>query len=88
MDVAAPISLIEKTEFQSMHYERAPHFRRLKLGMAPPPLRSAAAALGERCVRAKKLQQGLGKWAGEWHFTLRERQALTRMSFPPRRQLK
>jgi hypothetical protein len=44
----------------SMHYERAPHFKGLKLDVAPPPLRSAvqglrsaAAALGERCVRGK-----------------------------------
>jgi hypothetical protein len=43
-----------------MHYERAPYFKRLKLDVAPPPLRyavqglrSAAAALGERCVRRK-----------------------------------
>ena len=59
-----------------MHYERAPQFRRLKLGMAPPPLRyavpglrSAAAALGSG-VCGRKLQAGLGKMAGEWHFTL------------------
>jgi hypothetical protein len=37
---------------------------------------------------AKGLQESIGKSAGEWHFTLRERQALTRMIFPPRRQLK
>jgi len=43
-----------------MHYESAPHFRKLKLGKAPPPLRyavqglrCAAAALRERCVRRK-----------------------------------
>jgi len=50
-----------------MHYERARHFRKLKLGMAPPPLRyavqglrSAAAALGERCVR-KETAAGSGQ---------------------------
>lgn len=42
----------------SMHCERAPHFKRLRLDVAPPPLRcaglrSAAAALGERSVRRK-----------------------------------
>jgi hypothetical protein len=47
---------------RSMHYERAPHFKGLNVGMAPPPLRyavqglrSAAAAQGERCVRRRKL---------------------------------
>src|ERR1017187_3230539 len=83
---------------RSMHYERAPRFRRWKLDVAPPPLRcavqglrSAAAALGEGTgvvCPAKKLQQGLGKMAGEWHFTLGGKQALARMTFPPRRQLK
>jgi hypothetical protein len=32
----------------------------------------------------KGLQESLGKPAGEWHFTLRERQALARMIFPPK----
>src|ERR1700681_1705172 len=51
---------------QSMHYERAPRFRRSKLDGAPPPLRyavqglrSAAAALGARDV-GPKLQHGVG----------------------------
>jgi hypothetical protein len=66
---------------RSMHYERAPRFGRWKLDVAPPPLRcavqelrSAAAALGDGAgvVCPAKLQQGLGKLAGEWHFTLRE----------------
>jgi hypothetical protein len=66
-----------------MHYERAPRCRRWKLDGAPPPLRcavqglrSATAALGEGTgvvCPAKRLQQGLGKLAGEWHFTLGER---------------
>jgi len=53
-------------------------------------LRSAAAALGGNCggvSGAKKLQESIGKSAGEWHFTLRGRLALARMTFPPRRQL-
>jgi hypothetical protein len=67
----------------STHYERAPRCRRWKLDGAPPPLRcavqglrSATAALGEGTgvvCPAKRLQQGLGKLAGEWHFTLGER---------------
>src|SRR5450756_2413751 len=43
-----------KLRTRSMHYERAPRFRRWKLDVAPPPLRcavqglrSATAALGE-----------------------------------------
>ena len=39
-------------------------------------LRSAAAALGEGTGAvgpAKTLQEGIGKSAGEWHFTLGER---------------
>jgi hypothetical protein len=76
-----------------MHYERAPHFKRLKLDVAPPPLRCAGASLrcgGARGAvgAAKKLQQGLGRMAGKWHFTLGERYTLARITFPPRRQLK
>ena len=62
--------------------------------MAPPPLRYAVqgfAALRRRASKwagEKEPQEGIGKSAGEWHFTLRESQALTRMSFPPRRQRK
>src|SRR6267378_898440 len=51
---------------RSMHYERAPRFRRSKLDVAPPPLRcavqwlrSATAALGGNCggmSSAKELQ--------------------------------
>ena len=92
------LRLARNVTHRSMHYERAPRFRRWKLDVAPPPLRcavqglrSATAALGEgtRVVcPAKKLQQGLGKLAGEWHFTLGGKQALARMTFPPRRQLK
>jgi len=46
-----------------MHYERAPRFRRSKLddGAAFAPLRCA----WERSA------EGIGKSAGEWHFTLR-----------------
>ena len=38
------IALIEAASWRpvgSMHYERAPRFRRSKLGVAPPPLRYA-----------------------------------------------
>ena len=72
--------------------------RRSRTDVAPPPLgcavqglRSARAALRSNCRSvsgAKGLQESIGKSAGEWHFTLRERQASTRMTFPPRRQLK
>jgi hypothetical protein len=54
-------------------------------------LRSATAALRRNCNSAsdgKGLQESIGKSAEEWHFTLRESQPSTRMSFPPRRQLK
>ena len=60
--------------------------------MAPPPLRYAVQVFAplrrlERFVRGgKEVQEGLGKSAGEWHFSLGERQALERMIFPPRRQ--
>jgi hypothetical protein len=90
----APLGVADSGEF-SMHYERAPRFRRLRPDVAPPPLRcvglcSATAALKSNCGSvsgAKGLQESIGKSAGEWHFTLRERQAWTRMSFPPRGQL-
>jgi hypothetical protein len=58
--------------------------------MAPPPLRYAVqgfAALRRqesKWAGEKEPQEGIGKSAGEWHFTLRESQASTRMSFPPR----
>ena len=54
-------------------------------------LRSATAALRSNCggvSGAKGLQESIGKSAGEWHFTLGERDTLARMTFPPRRQLK
>jgi len=47
-----------------------------RLRCAVQGLRSATAALGEGpgvVCPAKRLQQGLGKLAGEWHFTLGER---------------
>ena len=82
----------------SMHYEKAPCFKRSKPDDAPPPLRCAVQGFAplRRCSRVtavvcpmgKGLQESLVKLAGEWHFTLRERQALVRMIFPPRRQLK
>src|ERR1019366_1869383 len=75
-----------------MHYERAPRFSRVEVGWGAASaalrcagLRSATAALGSNCNSvsgAKGLQESIGKSAGEWHFTLRERQALTRMIFP------
>ncbi len=46
--------------------------------------------LGSNCSSVpsgKEPEESIGKSAGEWHFTLRESQASTRMSFPPRRQL-
>src|ERR1017187_788153 len=85
------------TQNPSMHYEKAPRFRRSKPDEAPAPLRCVVqgfAALRRRSrvtavvCSAKGLQESLVKLAGEWHFTLRESQASTRMSFPPRRQLK
>jgi len=54
-------------------------------------LRSATAALESNCgggSGAKGVQESIGKMAGEWHFTLGGKQALARMTFPPRRQLK
>src|SRR6266568_1221187 len=63
----------------SMHYERAPHFKRLKLGMRR---RLRCAALCRASLRLRRLesngrwqrvQEGIGKTAGQWHFTLRER---------------
>jgi hypothetical protein len=69
-----------------MHYERTPASEYRSPDEAPPALRcaglrSATAALESRgWFRAVPL----GKSAGEWHFTLRERQALARMIFPPK----
>ena len=76
--------------------ERPASEGRSRMGAASAPLRcaglrSATAALESNCSSVcggKELQEGIGKSAGEWHFTLRERQALARMIFPPRRQLK
>jgi YjbR protein len=48
-------------------------------------LRSATAVRG--MTDAREAQERIGRLAGEWHFTLRERCSLTRMTFPPRRQL-
>ena len=82
----------------SMHYERTPASEGVQAGCgaASAPLRCAGASL--RCggargncsgvSGAKELQEGIGKSAGEWQFTLRGRLALARMTFPPRRQLK
>jgi hypothetical protein len=53
-----------------------------RLRFAPLRRRKGSGVCGEGN------EPGLGKMAREWHFTLRERQASTRMSFPPRRQLK
>ena len=36
------------------------------------------------CPVGKGVQESLVKLAGEWHFTLRERQALARKIFPPK----
>src|ERR1700720_3244298 len=44
-----------------MHYERAPHFKRLKLDVAPPPLRCAGASL--RCGGARGAVGAGGKTA-------------------------
>src|ERR1035441_289977 len=78
-----------KTPFpRSMHYERAPRFPRSKLEGAASAalrcagLRSASAALGSKwsgVSGAKGLQRSIGKSAGEWHFTLGGKEALTRM---------
>ncbi len=67
---------------RSMHYERAPRFRRSKLDVAPPPLHCAVQGfaplrrLESNCsgvCGGKEVQEGIGKSAGEWHFTLGER---------------
>jgi hypothetical protein len=64
-----------------MHYERAPRFRRSKLDVAPPPLHCAVQGfaplrrLESNCsgvCGGKDVQEGIGKSAGEWHFTLGE----------------
>ncbi len=56
-----------------MHYERAP--RPEDRSWMRRRLRSATAALGSNCSGAcggKEVQEGIGKSAGEWHFTLRD----------------
>jgi len=56
-----------------MHYERAP--RSEDRSWMRRRLRSATAALGSNCSGAcggKEVQEGIGKSAGEWHFTLRD----------------
>src|SRR6478736_649337 len=64
---------------RSMHYEKAPRFRRPKPDEAPPPLRCAVqgfAPLRRRLgvtgvdLRWERTTESLGKSAGEWHFTL------------------
>ena len=50
--------------------------RRLRCAALCRGFAPATAALGEGpgvVCPAKRLQQGLGKLAGEWHFTLGER---------------
>jgi hypothetical protein len=52
-------------------------------------LRSATAALESNCggvCGARGLQESIGESAGKWQFTLRERPASTRMSFPPKEE--
>ena len=91
----SPVCAVCSPEPLSMHYEGAPCFTRLRLDEAPPPLRYAVqgfAALRRRwgmmeVPAAKEPEERIGKSAGKWHFTLRERYPLTRMTFPPRRQL-
>jgi hypothetical protein len=64
--------------------------------VAPPPLRCAVQGfaplrrLESNCGGVwgeEEVQESVGERAEEWHFTLRERSALTRMTFPLRRQL-
>src|ERR1035438_2582001 len=67
----------------SMHYERAPRFSRVEVGWGAASaalrcvgLRSATAASESNCsgvCGGKAVQEGAGKSAGEWHFTLGER---------------
>ena len=44
---------VDYTNYGSMHYERAPHFKRLKLDVAPPPLRSAVQGRGFAPLRRR-----------------------------------
>jgi hypothetical protein len=70
----------EVTEFStgiagSMHYERTPCFRKLKLTVVPPADSRWLTSLSKKV----DLKNGM--------FPLGERYALARMTFPPRRQL-
>jgi hypothetical protein len=64
-----------------MHYEGAPYFTTLTPDEAPPPLRFAVQASLRDSGRwgmmevpaTKEPEERIGKSAGEWHFTLRER---------------
>ena len=50
-------------------------------------LRSATAALGSNCSSVpsgKEPQESIGKSAGEWHFTLRESQAVETNELSPK----
>ena len=81
-----------------MHYEKAPPCRRSRPDVAPPALRCAVQGfaplrrrLGSNCcgVRdGKNVQKDIGKSAGEWHFNLEGKIAVSTNPLPPRRQLK
>jgi hypothetical protein len=60
---------------RSMHYERTPCFRKLKLTVVPPADSRWLTSLSKKV----DLKNGM--------FPLGERYALARMTFPPRRQL-
>ena len=57
---------------------KSARFRRSKLDVAPPPLRCAVQGAPLRRLESnysgvcggKEVQEGIGKSAGEWHFTL------------------
>src|SRR6266566_1637207 len=72
---------------------KSARFRRSKLDVAPPPLRCAVQGsaplrrLESNCsgvCGGKEVQEGIGKSAGEWHFTAGGKdKRWRRMTFPP-----
>ena len=73
---------------------KSARFRRSKLDVAPPPLRCAVQGsaplrrLESNCsgvCGGKEVQEGIGKSAGEWHFTSGGKdKRWRRMTFPPK----
>jgi len=56
--------------------------QKVEAGCGVPPLRRRQGVSG--VPGAREPQEDIGKSTEGWHFTLRERQALARMIFPPR----